>query len=242
MAITYNKQVITKDRRVMPSGPRDRQRKQQMEQMVQADHSELITELRNQITALQDRLATVPSGGYSAEQVNVEIMKALKEETAELNKQHVEEKKHYDKKISELNKEIKAHEKSIVSYEKEIASLEKDVSVLKEKLIEKVKRIEFLEEQKPVTDNNVTALLAEATKKIETLSLQMASAGTADAVILDTNRPQMETVFVDPIEKEAKVEKHFDVEVEDVTTNKKEEMAGKVDKLKNLLGKLPTKR
>ena len=60
--------------------------------------------------------------------------------------------------------------------------------------------------------------------------------------ITDPDRPQMEVKFVDPIDKESKVEKHFEVEVEDITINKKEEMGSKVDKLKNLLGKLPSKR
>jgi hypothetical protein len=52
----------------------------------------------------------------------------------------------------------------------------------------------------------------------------------------------METVFVDPIENESKVETHFGVEIEDVSITKKEEMNDKVGKLKNLLGKLPSKR
>jgi len=241
MAITYNKKTVTKDRRVMPSGPRDRQRKQQMEQQIHADHSELIAELRNQISTLQDRLASAPQGGYSAEQVNAEIMAAIKEETADLKKKHSTEKKRYEAKAEELVTKMSALEEDLHEYKTKNKLLEKDIEVLKEKISEKDKRIEKLESRKPETDNNVTALLAEATKKIEALSAQVAAAGN-HAEIVDSKRPQLKEAFVDPIEKESKVERHFEVEVEDVSINKKEEMGSKVDKLKSLLGSLPSKR
>lgn len=215
MAITYNKQVITKDRRVMPSGPRDRQIKQQLENQLRSDNSGLIDELRNQIAELKRQLSDAPKGGYTVDQVNEEIEKAIKAE------------------LSEIRAKLEIKEHNIRGLNKEIARLESE-------LVEKNKTIKELRNQKPVTDNNVTALLAEATKKIEALSTQVLNS-TGQEAIIDPDRPQMEAVFVDPIERDSKVEKHFDVEKED-KTNKKEEMAGKVDKLKNLLGKLPSKR
>lgn len=215
MAITYNKQVITKDRRVMTSGPRDRQIKQQLANQPGGDNSGLVEELRNQIAELKLQLKDTPQGGYTADQVNEEIEKAIKAETAELR----------------AKLEIKEHS---------ARSLNTEISRLEAELVEKKETIKELRSQKPVTDNNVTALLAEATKKIEALSMQVLSS-TGQEAIVDPDRPQMETVFVDPIERDSNVEKHFDVEKED-KTNKKDEMAGKVDKLKNLLGKLPSKR
>jgi len=215
VAITYNKQVITKDRRVMPSGPRDRQIKQQLENQLRSDNSGLIDELRNQIAELKRQLSDAPKGGYTVDQVNEEIEKAIKAE------------------LSEIRAKLEIKEHNIRGLNKEIARLESE-------LVEKNKTIKELRNQKPVTDNNVTALLAEATKKIEALSTQVLNS-TGQEAIIDPDRPQMEAVFVDPIERDSKVEKHFDVEKED-KTNKKEEMAGKVDKLKNLLGKLPSKR
>ena len=215
MAITYNKQVITKDRRVMPSGPRDRQIKQQLENQLRSDNSGLIDELRNQIAELKRQISDAPKGGYTVDQVNEEIEKAIKAE------------------LSEIRAKLEIKEHNIRGLNKEIARLESE-------LVEKNKTIKELRNQKPVTDNNVTALLAEATKKIEALSTQVLNS-TGQEAIIDPDRPQMEAVFVDPIERDSKVEKHFDVEKED-KTNKKEEMAGKVDKLKNLLGKLPSKR
>jgi DNA repair exonuclease SbcCD ATPase subunit len=235
MAITYNKTKITKDRRVQPSGPRDRQLRQKLQQQAPVDNSDLVSELRNQISALQDRLASSQVGGWTDDQVNAEIIKAITEETANLNKQHSEEKAAYDKAISKLKESL--HE-----YKTQIKLYEKDIETLKEKILEKETLITELKSREPVMDNNVTMLLAEATKKIEALTTQVTS-GSVDPSV-SSDRPQMETVFVDPIEKESKVEKHFEVEVEvgDVSISKKEEMGNKVDKLKNLLGKLPSTR
>jgi DNA repair exonuclease SbcCD ATPase subunit len=199
----------------MPSGPRDRQIKQQLENQLRSDNSGLIDELRSQIAELKRQLSDAPKGGYTVDQVNEEIEKAIKAE------------------LSEIRAKLEIKEHNIRGLNKEIARLESE-------LVEKNKTIKELRNQKPVTDNNVTALLAEATKKIEALSTQVLNS-TGQEAIIDPDRPQMEAVFVDPIERDSKVEKHFDVEKED-KTNKKEEMAGKVDKLKNLLGKLPSKR
>ena len=220
MGIRYDKELITKDRRIMTSGPRDRQRKQQMQSIVLPDQSGLIDELRAQIAKLQAKIDSAPAGGYTAEQVNEEIEKAIKAETADLRaKLEIERNnsKNLRDEILQLNSKIKDRDKTI----------------------------ESLNSKKADIDNNVTTLLTEATKKIEALSTQMAMSGTADSLILESagsSRPKMETVFVDPIEKESKVEKHFEVEVEDVSPSKKEEMDNKVNKLRNLLGKLPSKR
>jgi rRNA-processing protein FCF1 len=219
MGITYNKQLVTKDRRVMPSGPRDRQMKQKMQQAAVVDSSALIEELRHQITTLQNKLDSAPQGGYTAEQVNDEIEKAIKAETADLKAKVKIAESEVKGLNQELNNTVKAYES---------------------RLKEKDDLIKELKERKPETDNNVTTLLAEATKKIEDMSRQIQFHQTGE--VIDADRPQMETVFVDPIEKESKVETHFGVEIEDVSITKKEEMNDKVGKLKNLLGKLPSKR
>jgi rRNA-processing protein FCF1 len=219
MGITYNKQLVTKDRRVMPSGPRDRQMKQKMQQAAVVDNSALIEELRHQITTLQNKLDSAPQGGYTAEQVNDEIEKAIKAETADLKAKVKIAESEVKGLNQELNNTVKAYES---------------------RLKEKDDLIKELKERKPETDNNVTTLLAEATKKIEDMSRQIQFHQTGE--VIDADRPQMETVFVDPIEKESKVETHFGVEIEDVSITKKEEMNDKVGKLKNLLGKLPSKR
>jgi len=79
-------------------------------------------------------------------------------------------------------------------------------------------------------------MLVEATDKMERMAAAM---GNSDAVV-DPNRPQMEEVFVDPVELDANALEHKII-VEDVSPRKKEDMRSKVDKLKGLMGKLPTK-
>lgn len=217
MAITYNKKLVTKDRRIMPSGPRDRQMKHQIEKTqssVFSNDSALVDELRNQISVLQKKIDRAPSGAWTDEQVNDEIMKAIKVETSDLKAKY----------------KIEASR---------VSSLDKEVASLKEIIKEKNSEIKEFKEHPVSIDNNVTHLLAEATKKIETLSLQIA-AGSNNAEILDPDRPQMEAIFVDPIENEAKIEKHF--EVEDISVNEKDQMENKVSKLKNLMGSLPLRR
>jgi hypothetical protein len=61
-----------------------------------------------------------------------------------------------------------------------------------------------------------------------------------DNTVTTSDRPKMETVFVDPIEKEMIAEKHF--EIEEVSVNEKIQLDDKVNKLKGLLGKLPDKK
>lgn len=216
MGIKYNKEIVTKDRRVMPSGPRDRQRKQQLQSVVTSDQSELIAELRSHINELQFRLDKAPTGGFTAEQVDAEIYKAIKEET------------------SSLKAKYNAEKSKVVELEKEIASL-KSILKGKEEVIEQLKTTTATTS---VSDDKLTALLSEAARKIENMATQMTHYQTGE--MPESDRPKMEAVFVDPIERESAVESHF--EVEDISISEKEEMNSKVSKLKNLLGSLPLKR
>lgn len=216
MGITYNKQIVTKDRRVMPSGPRDRQRKQQLQGMVTGDQSELIAELRSHIVELQARIDNTPQGGFTAEQVDAEIYKAIKEETSALKAKYNAEKT----KVTELEKELSSLQTALKGKEEMINQLRTTATAL------------------PSPDGKIAALLEEATKKIENMAAQMTHYQTGE--MPGSDRPKMETVFVDPIEKESSVESHF--EVEDISITEKEEMNSKVNKLKGLLGSLPLKR
>jgi hypothetical protein len=80
-----------------------------------------------------------------------------------------------------------------------------------------------------LTEERIVALLSEATKNLSFNS----------GVMIKNDRPRMEIAFVDPIEKEIKSEKHF--VIEETPTNEKVQLDDKVNKLKGLLGKLPSK-
>ena len=212
MGITYNKEYVGKDRKILPRGPRDLQLKRNT-----TSNSDLVTELKLQVERLQKQLLEKPTSGYTAEQVDVEILKALKTETASLKQKHTEEK-------SALILEIEKHKGEIKN--------------LKELLKVKDEQIQQLKTNVPVADNKLTELLAEATKKIDEMSSRISTG--SDERHVESDRPKMETVFVDPIENESEVEKYF--EVEDVSTESKLKMESKVNKLKSLMGKLPSSK
>lgn len=199
MGLTYNKEFKSKDRRIMPTGPRDRQIKQ-TGQILSSDQSLLIDELRSQISKLQEQLDNKSNiSGYTPEQVDEEIIKAVKLETLNLRAQHEIEKSKLQNKIESLEETIQQFKNN-------------------------------QNNNSGLTEERIMSLLSEATKN---LSINMDT-------IIKSDRPQMETIFVDPIEKEINVEKHFEVREEPM--NEKIQLDDKVNKLKGLLGKLPTKK
>ncbi len=233
MGIRYNKEFVPKDRRIVTSGPRDRQLKHAMEMAGSPqNNSGLVHELRSQIEKLNKQLEDKPkfTEGYTAEQVDEEIIKAIKVETANMKVKQEVEVNALQNQIENIHKEI---EVSKEMYKKEVSSL-KAIIKSKEEMIQQLK-----EGQSVGSNNQLTELLAEATRKIEDMTAQISMHHTGE--MPDSDRPKMETVFVDPIEKESKVEKHFDIE--DISTKEKAQMEDKVNKLKNLMGnKLPGKK
>lgn len=168
MGIGYNKKNIIKDRQIFSRGPRDLQRKQQEEASFN-----ITNELREQIKYLNEQLKKT-----SNEQIDLEIIKCVKEETIK-----------YKEKINKLENEV---------------SKLKDIIQNKEILIEQLKQI----------------------KEIST-----------DAVKIETkpDRPIIEEVFIDPIDTDfGDVESYIKTD-ESIGMNK-EIVAGKVNKLKKLLG------
>jgi len=222
MGLTYNKQLTTKDRRILTNGPADRQRKQQAINNTSVADLSLVEELKNQIFNLQEQLEkkSPTEGLYTSDQVNDEIIKAVKVETINLSaKNEVLENKILDLKNN---------------HEKEIHSL-KEIIKNKEDIIQQLKDNKS---SAGISESKLVELLGEATKRIEEMSMNNQGLSKID---VDPNRPKMETIFVDPIEKTApEIEKHF--EIEDVATDQKDQMLDKVNKLKNLMGKLPGKR
>lgn len=212
MGITYNKEYKPKDRRIVTRGPRDIQARM----ITNNDSSGLVNELRAQVERLQKQLLEKPTSGYTPEQVDAEILKAIKIETLGLEQKHNDEKSALLLEIEKYKYEIKS---------------------LKELVASKDEQIRALQDSSPKIDNKLTDLLAEATKKIEEMSSKISS---GDEKITPSDRPQMETLFVDPIEKESKVEKHF--EIEDITIDEKDKIYDKVNKLKSIMGKLPNKK
>jgi hypothetical protein len=203
MGLTYNKEFQSKDRRILVSGPRDRQIKQALQATNTPDQTLLIEELRSQIGKLQEQLDKKISvvGSPTDDQINEEIIKAVKSETQKLQDRN-----------DVLSKEIAVYIETIHNKDILIQSLTNNQSVLENLVAETNKRMESIINQISLNQNNV---------------------------IVESNRPKMETVFVDPIEGVKNVEKHFEIEE---SVDEKVQMDDKFNKLKGLLGKLPTNK
>lgn len=244
MAITYNKHLTKKDRSIMGHGPRDLQRKHEVGTNSIIDAA-LVDDLKSQIRILHEQLNNRPSseGGWTSDQVNEEIAKSIKSELKIVRSD-------YEAKIEILKEKNKNAEQSLLSFKEsrekdseimnrlreENSSLKSEVSSLKDKLSNKEEIIQHLKDSQTnnvgLSEDKIAKLIAEATKNMAT---------TINAVA-PTDRPQMETIFVDPIEDNNKKAVESHINVEDISVAEKEKMNDSVSKLKNLLGKLPTKR
>jgi len=265
MGLRYNKEYIPKDRRIQTHGPRDLQRKQAAGPEVD---SRLVAELQATIASLREELNRKPitqEGMFTAEQVNDEIIKAVKIETADLKEKYEEKLKVIEiEKINltnsnrELKEKLEAAEKKATSSITEVETKYKEaadgikakydilleernskINNLKEKIENQdnlIKKLESSNTTGGLSQEQMQKMLAEVTDKMQSLAL----AAGHNIEDVDPDRPKMETVFIDPIEKSEDVESHITVE-EDVSTTKKEEMTLQVDKLRNLIGKLPRK-
>ncbi len=120
MGLTYNKQFKSKDRMITPSGPRDRQVKH-TNQIMGPDQS-LINELKSHINSFQEQLQSKSSSSsYTEDDLNAEIEKAIKTETASLKIKHESEINKLVSKIESLEKEVK-HKDEMIQYLKELKS------------------------------------------------------------------------------------------------------------------------
>ena len=102
--------------------------------------------------------------------------------------------------------------------------LEKELAVLKSAL-------------KAKDTDDVTALA----RKIEELTMAVA-ASKGGEIELDPDRPKMENVFVDPLSKDAGKDLESHVDIKDSSPKEKVNVDEQVDKLKGLLGKLPSSK
>lgn len=119
MGISYNKEYRSKDRRIMPTGPRDRQVKH-TNQIMSPDQS-LIMELKTHINNFQEQLQNKSPNSYTDNDLNTEIEKAIKTETASLKSKHEVEINKLLSKVESLEKEIK-HKDEMIQYLKELKS------------------------------------------------------------------------------------------------------------------------
>jgi hypothetical protein len=249
----YHKDVPRKRGRIVTtSSPRDVRRRQ----VVDRDSNRLIDELKSEIRSLK---VHTDSGGFTPEKVDAEIRKAVKNAVAE-TKQHYEgvlkdieaRRKESAEKLQSVeeryNQRFELERKNLLEgYDQKVTELEKryihTISQLEDRLKlaeEKVEaKEEVIESLKAEKDQTIKRLLEDHTRKIDELTK---SISLKELEVDDPDRPRMEDIFVDPIEAGAGKDLESHVEIgDDISISRKENMAKKVDKLKDLMGRLPKK-
>jgi chromosome segregation ATPase len=246
MTIPYKKQFVKSDgRKLTRSGPRD----------MQARGSEgggtdpaLIDLLTNQITDLKAEMRSIrsrsgdaaPAGFFSAEQVDEEIRRAVESAVAETA---VSLKAGMNQKDSDLLPLIKEYKSQILELQKGNDNLTRlHATITKENSEIKARLQKLNAEMGDVNElkQSIAVLEQELAGKEETIEiLKSRPAITNDGPIehIDPDRPQMEQVFVDPLEEDASDGMESNITIETIV--KDEEVDGKVDKLRDLLGSLP---
>jgi len=254
----YKKYANKKGRVLIGGGPRDRQA-QAIASRIQsqqhtsggADSDYIIQELRKELDALKAK--PVDASLFTGEQVDGEIRKAVAEAINDI-------KKHYEGEVSRLEGSNKKLIESVEALNKEKDhlinkhySFEKDVKEIKEEKVELEKAKQALEERILAKDEIIEVLKRDTSgggdsqalykiiedqgKRIEELTIAVRSGGEV-LIEDDPNRPQMEDTFVDPLEEDAGNELESFIDVEDVSLDEKEDMQEKVNKLKEIMGRM----
>jgi ribosome recycling factor len=130
--------------------------------------------------------------------------------------------------VKDLKKEIKNYHKQEKQFLVDIKEKDKELEKIKDKYSKEIKN-----------------LLKEHSEKLEKLTMSIMKSGRhimVEEEDQEDDRPKIEQVFIDPLEKDAGKELKPFLDVKDISTDEKENMFDKVDKLKDILGKLPVKK
>jgi len=244
MAIPYKKQYVKSDgRKLNRSGPRDMQARTVGSYTPDTSMVELLTnqltELRAEILAMKSRSGdAAPAGFFSPEQVDEEIRKAVEAAVAESAISFKGDTKNADMAplVHEYKKQIVELQRGNDNLTKLHASITKESGNLKEKIAKlEAEMVDVVELKK-----QIAVLEQELVGKGEMVEmLKTRPAILEGEIFTDPDRPQMEQVFVDPLEEDAGKGMKATINIETVV--KDEEVGDKVNKLKDLLGKLPNK-
>jgi hypothetical protein len=250
----YNKEVRNKPgRRLTTSSPRDVRRRQQHN----TDNEQLIQGLRQELESLRSVFST-STGGLTPEKVDEEIRKAVKDAVKETKAYYeplladakskeealrgklrelkessgnaqVEFKKQLEKSAGNARAEIQER------YNSKISSLEDKLKLAEDKIADREAKIDALKEEK---ETAISRILDEQNRKLEELAKHISLEKTG---VDDPDRPAMEETFVDPLDKDSGSDLETHIKLEDLPSDKKEAMASKVNKLKDLMGSFADK-
>lgn len=229
----YNKEFIKKDgRKLISVGPRDLQRRQ-AQRTSGFINEETVNILTVEIGRLRKELSTVKNTNsdlFTAEQIDADISKVINETVTELTIKH----------DSELNKKDEEYKKNLKQQQ---ITFKESISIKDELIIDLKTQNKFLTEsiyklkEGSVSEiaNKLTTLLTEVTEK-------MNLNGTNNIITVESDRPKIEKIFIDPINNESMEGVETHINLKDISISEKEEWVDKVGKLKGLMGKLPNRK
>lgn len=226
----YHKPEVNKSRKsryMSGGGPRDQQRRLALmdaqKRAAPLGQDELIKELRDHIALLNEQLAEKEktTGEYSAADVDEEIRTAVADAVEETKAQFKDKIKELKSNNTQLKSELEELQKLVKIKDETIKSLELNI-----KSSNSTGNNEALEQM--ITDQN---------KQIERLTAMLAEGKTFEET---SDRPQMDDVFIDPLDKDAGKDIESHVRVKDSSSEKKDDIGKKANKLKSVLGGLPS--
>jgi hypothetical protein len=246
----YPKELVKPDgRKLIAGGPRDMQRRQQVAYTAAPDAG-VIEALQRQIEELKELTKSNKKEGelYTAEEVDEEIRKAVE---AAVKETTISLKRNTQAAAQEIEPLVQKYKVQIVELQKnndDLTRLHNTITNQSSEMKDKIAKLESEVGEVTELKKQIAVLEQTLTGKdelIEALKTRPVIVQQGAVEQEDPNRPKMEQVFVDPLEKDSgkDLKSSINIKVEDIpTTDKKEEMDDKVFKLKSLLGKLPTKK
>lgn len=211
MTIPYEKQFVKSDgRRLNRSGPRDMQARAADSGYYTQDSS-LIELLTNQITGLRAEILTIQSRGGDKAPTGFFSPEQVDEEIRKAVEAAVAEMAISFKGIGNKDAELKNKISKLEAELGDVAELKKQIAVLEQEVVGKQELVDTLRTRTAIVEGEV----------------------------IDPDRPQIEQVFVDPLEKNAGEGMKPSISIETIV--KEDIVDDKVNKLKDLLGKLPAK-
>ena len=233
--ISYNKDELVGDKtmrkdRVFKSGssPRDIQNRIRQRSQSPDPSSDIVSSLTKHIerleAALNERQPVVVEKevvvGYTDEEFDAELVKALEVEMSKFNERLETE----SALLGARDAQVIEQEDVIKDLNNKLTSLRSEVGMLQVKLESAESRI-----------NDKDSVIED----LRSRPVQVVSGGAvSDEVVVDPERPTMDTVVIDPNESDALGKLEDNITVDDVSITEKEAITDKVDKLKALLGGL----
>jgi DNA repair exonuclease SbcCD ATPase subunit len=210
--VKYKKEHIKTNGRKLTGGGPRDLQRRQQQSDIVIDHSGVIGELKNEINELSKELRERPV-------VNGYSGEQMDDEIRSA--------------VTDAVKDLKKEMKHYTEREQGLATTLQE----KEKEIEKIKK---------KYDEEIKKLLKEQTEKLEKLTESVINNQyrQGDIIVEDyeSDRPQIETAFIDPLEMDAGKDLKPFLDTKDISIDEKENIYSKVDKLKGMLGKLPSKK